>query len=64
MPRLIGKPSTAPTYIGLAFLVAIVGASALESTGDVNLVPGFGDRNLGSQRPPSFSDTQRYPVQP
>ncbi len=42
MPRLVGKPSKAPSYIGLALLVAIIGAGALEYTGSIDLVPGFG----------------------
>jgi hypothetical protein len=53
MPRLVGKPSKAPSYIGLALLVTILGAGALEYSGTIDLVPGFGQgRVAGNPRLP------------
>ena len=63
MPRLIGKPSKAPTYVGVAFLVAIVGASLLEYSGALDVVPGSSDRQNRIGQQTGFS-TERYPVQP
>ena len=62
MPRLIGRPSKAPGYLGLALLVAIVGVGALEYSGDINLVSGFGYDNNISQ-PKRLSDPIQYPSQ-
>ena len=62
MPRLIGRPSTAPGYLGLALLVAIVGIGALEYSGDINLVSGFGYDNTNVQ-PRRLSDPIQYPPQ-
>lgn len=42
MPRLVGKQSNSGLYVGLALLVAILGAVALEYFGVVNYVPNFG----------------------
>jgi hypothetical protein len=42
MPRLVGKSSKVPSYIGLALLATILGAGALEYSGTIDLVPGFG----------------------
>jgi hypothetical protein len=42
MPRLLGKPSKAPTYFGIAFLTILTGAVALEYAGVINVIPGFG----------------------
>ena len=63
MPRLIGNPSKAPTYVGIAFLVAVIGAGILECSGTLNLVPGFGDRQTRIGQQTGFS-TERYPAQP
>jgi hypothetical protein len=63
MPRLIGKPSKAPMYVGFAFVVAVVGASILEYSGTLNLVPGFGDRQNRVEQPSGFS-AERDPVRP
>ena len=46
MPRLVGKPSKAPSYIGVALLVTILGAVALEYTGTIDLVPDFGQSRV------------------
>ena len=62
MPRLIGRPSKAPGYVGLALLVAIVGIGALEYLGEINLVSGFGYDNTTSQ-PRRVSDPIQYPPQ-
>jgi hypothetical protein len=42
MPRLLGKPSKAPVYLGIALLAAIAGVAALEYSGTIDLMPGFG----------------------
>jgi hypothetical protein len=42
MPRLLGKPSKTPIYFSIAFLGVLVGAVALEYSGAINVVPGFG----------------------
>jgi hypothetical protein len=43
MPRLVGKPSKTPLYVGIAVLVAVAGLGALEYTGTIDLIPGFGE---------------------
>jgi hypothetical protein len=40
MPRLIGKPSKAPVYLGILVLVAA--AVALEYAGEIDVIPGLG----------------------
>jgi hypothetical protein len=42
MPRLLGKPSKAPIYYGMAFLAILAGVAVLEYLGAINVVPGFG----------------------
>ncbi len=42
MPRLLGKSSKAPVYFGIALLAAAAGAVALEYSGAINMIPGFG----------------------
>jgi hypothetical protein len=42
MPRLVGKSSKTPLYIGVVLLLALAGATALEYLGVIDLVPGFG----------------------
>jgi hypothetical protein len=42
MPRLLGKPSKAPVYLGITLLAAVAGALALEYSGAINIIPGFG----------------------
>ena len=42
MPRLIGKKSSPALYAGFAFLIALVGAIALEYFGVINYIPNFG----------------------
>jgi hypothetical protein len=42
MPRLVGKTSKTPFYIGVVLLLALAGATALEYFGAIDLVPGFG----------------------
>jgi hypothetical protein len=42
MPRLIGKSSKAPLYVGTALVVAIAGAIALEYSGVIDIIPNFG----------------------
>jgi hypothetical protein len=43
MPRLVGKPSRTPLYVGIALLAAVAGLGALEYTGTIDLIPGFGE---------------------
>ncbi|WP_309742594.1 MULTISPECIES: hypothetical protein [unclassified Chamaesiphon] len=59
MPRLIGKTSKAPLYTLMALLVATAVVSALESAGEIDLIPGYGRDNPtmrlpGSQYPRSY----------
>ena len=42
MPRLLGKPSKAPVYFGIALLAAAAGAVTIEYSGAINVIPGFG----------------------
>jgi hypothetical protein len=42
MPRLLGKSSKTPLYVGAALVIAIGGAVALEYSGTVDVVPNFG----------------------
>jgi hypothetical protein len=42
MPRLVGKSSKTPRYIGISFLAAIAVVGVLEYTGTIDLVPEFG----------------------
>jgi hypothetical protein len=42
MPRLLGKASKAPLYVGTAVVVAIAGVLALEYYGAIDTVPNFG----------------------
>lgn len=42
MPRLIGKTSKTPLYIGISILATVAVAVALEYSGTIDLVPGFG----------------------
>ena len=54
MPRLIGKSSKTPIYLGTALVIAIAGGITLEYLGMVDVVPNFGkDRKLigQSERP-------------
>ncbi len=50
MPRLLGKPSKAPLFIGVALLVAITSAVALEYYGAINVIPGFGQDHQTTRR--------------
>jgi hypothetical protein len=50
MPRLLGKPSKTPLYIGTALLVAVAGVFALEYSGIIDVIPNFGkDQKMMSQ---------------
>jgi hypothetical protein len=50
MPRLVGKSSKTPLYLGTAVLIAIAGGVALEYLGVIDLVPNFGkDRQMLEQ---------------
>jgi hypothetical protein len=42
MPRLLGKSSKAPLYIGVALVIAVAGAVATEYFGVIDMVPNFG----------------------
>jgi hypothetical protein len=60
MPRLIGKTSKAPLYIGTVAVVAIVGALALEYYGVIDIIPNFGQdsKEMGQ---PSLSPRRTTP---
>ncbi len=60
MPRLLGKPSKAPVYLGVALLVAIAGAVALEYSGTTDLIPGFGQDQKNAKR--LETDSGKYPA--
>jgi hypothetical protein len=47
MPRLLGKPSKTPVYVGMAFLAVLAGAAVLEYSGAINVIPGFGKEPSG-----------------
>jgi hypothetical protein len=42
MPRLLGKPSKAPLYIGTALVLVVAGAVAMEYLGVIDAIPNFG----------------------
>jgi hypothetical protein len=60
MPRLIGKPSKAPVYLGISLLIVIAGAAALEYSGTIDLIPGFGQDQKNTKRLETGSG--RYPT--
>lgn len=61
MPRLVGKTSKTPLYVGIVLVSAIAVAGALEYSGTIDLIPGFGRSNKVKQ----FSgSTPEKPVQP
>jgi hypothetical protein len=51
MPRLIGKTSKAPLYIGTVAVVAIAGVLALEYYGVIDIIPNFGRENKEMWQP-------------
>jgi hypothetical protein len=55
MPRLLGKSSKTPLYVGTALVVAIAGAFALEYSGIVDVVPNFGkaQKIIGQSKAPT-----------
>jgi hypothetical protein len=57
MPRLIGKRSNAPLYVGLGFIALLAGLVSLEYFGIINIVPRFG---VDSHR----ADTYQTPALP
>jgi hypothetical protein len=59
MPKLIGRLSEAPLYLGITLLLVIAGAVALEYTGTIDIIPGFGKvhRLAGQPLPASNSRT-------
>jgi hypothetical protein len=54
MPRLIGKSSKAPLYVGTALVVAVAGAIALEYSGVIDIIPNFGkdQKMIGQSKSP------------
>jgi hypothetical protein len=42
MPRLLGKSSNTLIYLGITLLAILAGAVALEYSGVINMIPGFG----------------------
>jgi hypothetical protein len=51
MPRLVGKSSKTPLYVGVILLLALAGATALEYFGTIDLIPGFGRDHKPTGRP-------------
>ncbi|WP_146138459.1 hypothetical protein [Chamaesiphon polymorphus] len=63
MPRLVGRTSKTPLYTTIAVLI-LAAATALEYTGEIDLVPGFG-RDNPSRRSTHFYDSDpRRPIEP
>jgi hypothetical protein len=58
MPRLIGKSSEAPLYLGITLLLVIAGAVALEYMGTINVIPGFGKEHKRVGQPLSASNSR------
>jgi hypothetical protein len=56
MPRLVGRTSKTPLYTFIALLV-LAAATALEYTGEIDLVPGLGRDNL-SMRSTQFDNNR------
>jgi hypothetical protein len=56
MPRLIGRTSKTPLYT-LITVLFLATAAALEYTGEIDLVPGFGKANP-TVRAIDFDDSQ------
>jgi hypothetical protein len=61
MPRLLGKPSKAPLYIGTALVIAVAGASVLEYYGVIDIVPNFGkdQKMMGRSKLPTDKGFER-----
>jgi hypothetical protein len=58
MPRLVGKDSSKGLiYAGLVVLLAIAGFTALEYTGTIDVIPGFGESTR--PLPPERQSKQR-----
>jgi hypothetical protein len=57
MPRLLGKSSKAPLYVGVTLVIAIAGAFALEYFGVIDVVPNFGkdQKMMGQSKLPAKS---------
>jgi hypothetical protein len=58
MPRLIGRSSEVPIYLGITLLLVIAGAVALEYTGTINVIPGFGKEHRRAGQPLSASKSR------
>ena len=61
MPRLVGKTSKTPLYVGIALISAIAVAGVLEYSGTIDLIPGFGRSMRVRQLSGSASDTPMTP---
>jgi hypothetical protein len=58
MPRLIRKSSEAPLYLGITLLLVMAGAVALEYTGTIDIIPGFGKEHKRVGQPLSASNSR------
>jgi hypothetical protein len=58
MPRLIGKSSEAPLYVGITLLLMIAGAIALEYMGTIDVIPGFGKEHKRAGQLLTASDSR------
>jgi hypothetical protein len=54
MPRLLGKSSKTPLYVGTALVVAVAGAIAVEYSGMIDIIPNFGkdQKTMGQSKLP------------
>jgi hypothetical protein len=58
MPRLLGKSSKAPLYIGTALAIAVAGVATIEYLGVIDVIPDFGkERKTAGQLKPSKPHT-------
>jgi hypothetical protein len=54
MPRLLGKSSKAPLYIGAVLVIAAAAVATIEYLGVIDIIPGFGkERKTTVQLKPS-----------
>ena len=61
MPRLVGKTSKTPLYVGIVLVSTIAVVGALEYAGTIDLVPGFGRVNRVRQLSGSSSEVPNTP---
>jgi hypothetical protein len=63
MPRLVGRTSKTPFYTAITVLV-LAAVTALEYTGEIDLVPGFGRDNPGRRSTQFYDSEPRRSIEP